>query len=293
MVKLVADKIAPRLPDNVELGIEMHYDAEVDDNNAAAVADALVDSGLYLTMVTPGACSHLAYGEMPPSCVCFVEWGSSALNLTPTVSWHPNAEVIFTANGATFLTIVGYSKAVTEAQAANGKIKIELDILPHKAPQIKLAEHRTCFFAFDYKIEENYKLLEWLQQYFLKPELGVRVIAPATEMEHLNIIRGLRKTLQTVHFGIAEITGNNLNVLYEAGMLNGLGKPLILLRQRDSKDKIPFDIYSDYRIEYVLEKWGGKLKFVWLEEELNKAMKAVFKMLPELKQTSEWSEKSA
>ena len=62
MIKLVADKIRPRMPDNVELGIEVHYDAEVDDNNAAAVADALVDNKLYLAMITPGAHCHFAYG---------------------------------------------------------------------------------------------------------------------------------------------------------------------------------------------------------------------------------------
>jgi xylose isomerase len=62
MIKLVKDKVAPRLPDNVELGIEMHYDAEVDDNNALAIADALVDCGLYLAMITPGAHCHFGYG---------------------------------------------------------------------------------------------------------------------------------------------------------------------------------------------------------------------------------------
>jgi xylose isomerase len=62
MVKLVADKIRPRVPDNVELGIEMHYDSEVDDKNASAVADALVSNKLYLAMITPGAHSHFAYG---------------------------------------------------------------------------------------------------------------------------------------------------------------------------------------------------------------------------------------
>ena len=62
MIKLVADKIKPRLPDNIVLGIEVHYDAEVDDKNAAAVADALVDTGLYLAMITPGAHCHFAYG---------------------------------------------------------------------------------------------------------------------------------------------------------------------------------------------------------------------------------------
>ena len=55
MIELVAKRIRPRLPEHVVLGIEMHYDAEVDDNNAAAVADALVSNKLYLAMITPGA----------------------------------------------------------------------------------------------------------------------------------------------------------------------------------------------------------------------------------------------
>ncbi len=62
MIELVAKNIRPRLPNSVELGIEMHYDAEVDDKNAAAVADALVSNKLYLAMITPGAHSHFAYG---------------------------------------------------------------------------------------------------------------------------------------------------------------------------------------------------------------------------------------
>jgi xylose isomerase len=62
MIQLVAEKIRPRLPKNIELGIEMHYDAEVDDKNAAAVADTLVRNKLYLAMITPGAHAHFAYG---------------------------------------------------------------------------------------------------------------------------------------------------------------------------------------------------------------------------------------
>jgi len=62
MIKLVQRKIAPRLPRNVELGIEMHYDTEVSDRTAKEVADALVHSELYLAMITPGAHSHFAYG---------------------------------------------------------------------------------------------------------------------------------------------------------------------------------------------------------------------------------------
>ena len=62
VIKLIKDKIAPRLPENVVLGYEVHYDTEIDEQNAAAVADALVDSGMYLAMITPGAHSHFAYG---------------------------------------------------------------------------------------------------------------------------------------------------------------------------------------------------------------------------------------
>jgi len=62
MVNLVAKKIRPRLPEDIELGIEMHYDTEVNEKTAKEVADALVDCGLYLAMITPGAHSHFAYG---------------------------------------------------------------------------------------------------------------------------------------------------------------------------------------------------------------------------------------
>jgi len=62
MIRLTAEKIRPRMPDHVKLGIELHYDAEVDEKNAAEVADALVDTGIHLALITPGAHAHFAYG---------------------------------------------------------------------------------------------------------------------------------------------------------------------------------------------------------------------------------------
>lgn len=62
MIQLVADKIAPRLPETTQLGIEMHYDTEVCEKTAKEVADALIDSKMYLAMITPGAHIHFAYG---------------------------------------------------------------------------------------------------------------------------------------------------------------------------------------------------------------------------------------
>lgn len=62
MIRLVRELIAPRLPEGIELGVELHYDYEVDEHNAEAVADALVEHGLHLALITPGAHRHFAYG---------------------------------------------------------------------------------------------------------------------------------------------------------------------------------------------------------------------------------------
>lgn len=61
-VEMVAREIAPRLPDHVQLGMEFHYDYEVDEDNAAAVARALAENGMYLALITPGAHRRFAYG---------------------------------------------------------------------------------------------------------------------------------------------------------------------------------------------------------------------------------------
>ncbi len=61
-VALIKDKIAPRLPDNVKLGYEVHYNSEIDESIAVEFADALVDAKIALAMITPGAHSHFAYG---------------------------------------------------------------------------------------------------------------------------------------------------------------------------------------------------------------------------------------
>ncbi len=99
MIKLVADKIAPRMPNNVELGIEMHYDAEVDDDTAAAVADALLDSKLYLAMITPGAHCHFGYGGVasldPSERKAAEELGTKTVDLaygTLKKAWHPDED---------------------------------------------------------------------------------------------------------------------------------------------------------------------------------------------------------
>jgi len=98
MIRIVKEKVAPRMPDNVRLGIEMHYDGEVNEKTAPAVADALVDSGIHLALVTPGAHSHFAYGGVasldPAERKAAGEFGAKTVDLAYgplRKAWHPEA----------------------------------------------------------------------------------------------------------------------------------------------------------------------------------------------------------
>lgn len=97
-IRLIREKIAPRIPDHIQLGFEMHYDYEYDESNSAEIAKALVDSGINLAMTTPGAHAHFAYGGIasldPEEREKAEEFGKIALDLTYgplRQAWHPDA----------------------------------------------------------------------------------------------------------------------------------------------------------------------------------------------------------
>ncbi len=99
MVRLVKKEITPRVPDDVLLGIELHYDSEVDEKNAAEVADAIVDSGLYLAMITPGAHTHFGYGGIssldPNERKAAEQLGTKTVDMAYgplKKAWHPDAD---------------------------------------------------------------------------------------------------------------------------------------------------------------------------------------------------------
>lgn len=99
IIGLIKKEIAPRLPENVELGFELHYDTEVNDQTAPAIADALVDAGMYLAMITPGAHSHFAYGGVcsldPNERKAAEDLGTRTVDLaygSMKKAWHPDAD---------------------------------------------------------------------------------------------------------------------------------------------------------------------------------------------------------
>jgi len=97
IINLINSKIRPRLPSNIELGFEVHYDTEIDEKTAPAVADALVNAKMYLAMITPGLHSHLGYGgpaSMDPAereQATKLSFGTVDLAYGPLrKSWHPD-----------------------------------------------------------------------------------------------------------------------------------------------------------------------------------------------------------
>jgi len=199
-----------------------------------------------------------------------------------------NAEIIFTSNNAAFSAMIATAQALTREQEERAKVELERDRLKRQLPDIPLTEYRSCFFAFDYKVEDNYRLLDAIQAYFDRKGLGIKVMAPAREMADLNIHRDLHRQLKQAHFGIAEVSNNNLNVLYESGLLHGMGKPLVLLQRSDSTHTPPFDIFSDYRCKYEVSRNEGDVQFVWLDKQLDKAMNTVRRMLPAFDTVLKW-----
>jgi xylose isomerase len=84
-IKLIKDKIVPRLPTHIQVGFEMHYDYEYNEKNASEVADALVNTGIPLAMATPGAHRYFGFGGIcspdPNERKAAGEYGQRALDL--------------------------------------------------------------------------------------------------------------------------------------------------------------------------------------------------------------------
>ncbi len=125
-IKLIKEKIAPRMPDHIALGFEMHYDYEYNEKDSAEVADALVANGVSLAMTTPGAHRHFAYGGIcsmdPAERAKANEYGQKAVELTygPLAkAWNKDATPAFIIWNGSF----GYDLATVAVQKMYGYLK--------------------------------------------------------------------------------------------------------------------------------------------------------------------------
>jgi xylose isomerase len=177
MIELVAKKIRPRLPDNIELGIEMHYDAEVDDNNAKAVADALIENKLSLAMITPGAHCHFAYGGIasldPAERKAAEQLGTKTVDLAYGAlkkTWHPKVAPAFVIWNGSFgydIATVGIKQMYQNLKESvaglckyeekkGGKLYIGFEPKPNEGHPAMLIPTVASALLFWRKIEEEF-----------------------------------------------------------------------------------------------------------------------------------------
>ena len=93
--------------------------------------------------------------------------------------------------------------------------------------------------------------LEVLYTDFIRPVLegcGFKVERANDIENQRNILRDIIEAIDQSDLVIAELTGNNPNVLYELGLAHALKKPVIHLTQ--VLDEVPFDLRSYRIVEY-------------------------------------------
>lgn len=100
VINIVKKEIKPRLPKHIVLGMELHYDGEVNEKTAGAISKALTSAGMHLAMITPGAHSHWAYGGItsldPKERAAAESFGAKTVDLAYGVlqkNWHPDPKL--------------------------------------------------------------------------------------------------------------------------------------------------------------------------------------------------------
>jgi xylose isomerase len=177
IIEIIRDRVAPRLPDNVVLGFEAHYDCEYNEDNAAEIADALVDAGMYLAMATPGAHTHFAYGGIasldPKERELACELGVKALNLAYgplKKAWNPQKRPTFVLWNGSYgydVATVGISKMYDHLkknvadlckleEKLGGKMMIAIEPKPNEGHPAMLLPTVASVIVFWNKLAKQY-----------------------------------------------------------------------------------------------------------------------------------------
>jgi len=112
-----------------------------------------------------------------------------------------------------------------------------------------------------------------LYEEVIKPtcrSFGFEVIRADDNYNSGLIIDDIVRSIREASVVIADITPNNANVFYEVGYSHGIGKPTILLSDRQ-REKLPFDI-SGFRTLFYDNSIGGKTT---VEEKLRKHLENI------------------
>lgn len=107
---------------------------------------------------------------------------------------------------------------------------------------------RTAFVARPYK-DEFLRVQEVLERMLLKRGIRARHYESENRQYVVNEIVG---QIRNAHFCIADLTGNNLSVVAEVGMMMVLNKKPLVLRRKGDTSVIPFDLSQFSFWEYDL-----------------------------------------
>jgi nucleoside 2-deoxyribosyltransferase len=153
---------------------------------------------------------------------------------------------------------------------------------------VTLDSQRSCFFAYPFQ-DKFHKLRDEIAD-VLRAKWGVRLKATSLEINDPNVVADIEKQIRSAHFGIADITGNNPNVLWELGMMIGLNKPVVILKDTADAEKTAFDVHGSYRIQYQVAKdpSTGAVEYALLEKGLERNMKFILERFPELRNAEEY-----
>ena len=199
-----------------------------------------------------------------------------------------NAEVMFESNNRAFSALIINAQAMAQQQTVLAQAEMERDELKRRIGDVVLSNHRLCFFAYPY--DEQFHAVKDEVQRVLGPKHGVQVVVASRDLVDADGVRNIEKQIAAAHFGIADITGNNPNVKWELGVMFGLRKPVILLKDKTDSEKTPFDLYTKLCVQYqvVTDDAKGTREFALLKSGLESSMKLIVSQCPDLAKAKAW-----
>jgi len=199
-----------------------------------------------------------------------------------------NAEVIFAANNRAFSAMIANAQALTQQQELLARVEMERDELRRRIGDVVVSDEKSCFFAYPY--DDRFHAVKDEVQRVLGRKHGVRVVVASMDLVDADAVRNIEKQIAAAHFGIADITGNNPNVMWELGLMFGLRKPVILLKDKTDTERTPFDVYSKIRVHYqvVTDDATNRREFALLESGLESSMKLIAAQCADLAKATAW-----
>ena len=171
------------------------------------------------------------------------------------------------------LNAIALSHIESEIQRVSNAMNL-IQISPIFGPAQYLLDNRLAFVLMPFTDE-----LTEIYNSSIKPVVELKdfnlVCKRADEIKsNKSIMEDIWKSICEAKLIIADLTGLNANVMYEIGIAHTIGKETILLYQKDSAIKFPFDLSHIRRIEYEDSIQGAKK----LEKELKETIQSILQI---------------